>query len=47
VIELDAADITPMVATPAKSWQRKICSRPEHAGPIEIAFGGTCTAGKK
>ena len=31
-IELDAADITPMVATPGRSRQRQICSRAEHAG---------------
>ena len=32
VIELDAAEITPMVATPGRSGQWQICSRIEYAG---------------
>ena len=46
VIELDAAEITPMVATPGDPGNGKyVC---ELGAPvlIEIAYGGTCTAGK-
>jgi 3-isopropylmalate/(R)-2-methylmalate dehydratase large subunit len=46
VIELDAAEITPMVATPGDPGNgRYIRDLGAHV-PIEIAYGGTCTAGK-
>ena len=46
IIELDAAEITPMVATPGDPGNGKsICDLPTRV-PIEIAYGGTCTAGK-
>jgi 3-isopropylmalate/(R)-2-methylmalate dehydratase large subunit len=45
VIELDAAEITPMVATPGDPGNG-IYIRALARVPIEIAYGGTCTAGK-
>jgi 3-isopropylmalate/(R)-2-methylmalate dehydratase large subunit len=46
VIELDAAEVTPMVATPGDPGNGK-CIRDLHTPvPVEIAYGGTCTAGK-
>jgi len=47
IIELAAADITPMVATPGDPGNGKyIRDLDGRRVPIEIAYGGTCTAGK-
>jgi 3-isopropylmalate/(R)-2-methylmalate dehydratase large subunit len=46
IIELDAAEITPMVATPGDPGNGKYIRDLETRVPIEIAYGGTCTAGK-
>jgi len=46
VIELDAAEITPMVATPGDPGNGKYIRELKAHVPIEIAYGGTCTAGK-
>ena len=46
VIELDAAEITPMVATPGDPGNGKYVRDLHTPVPIEIAYGGTCTAGK-
>ena len=46
VIELDASEITPMVATPGDPGNGKYIRELNTRVPIEIAYGGTCTAGK-
>jgi 3-isopropylmalate/(R)-2-methylmalate dehydratase large subunit len=46
VIELDAADITPMVATPGDPGNGKYVRELNTPVPVELAYGGTCTAGK-
>jgi len=46
VIELDAATITPMVATPGDPGNGKYVREMNTPVPVEIAYGGTCTAGK-
>ena len=46
VIELDADEITPMVATPGDPGNGKYVRELDGRVPIEIAYGGTCTAGK-
>jgi 3-isopropylmalate/(R)-2-methylmalate dehydratase large subunit len=46
VIELDAAEITPMVATPGDPGNGKYVRDLTTPVPVEIAYGGTCTAGK-
>jgi len=46
VIELDAAEITPMVATPGDPGNGKYIRDLNTPVPVEIAYGGTCTAGK-
>src|SRR5216110_1595418 len=46
VIEMDAADITPMVATPGDPGNGKFIRELNTPVPVEIAYGGTCTAGK-
>ncbi|HET6181457.1 MAG TPA: aconitase family protein [Candidatus Sulfotelmatobacter sp.] len=46
VIELDAAEITPMVATPGDPGNGKYVRELNTLVPVEIAYGGTCTAGK-
>jgi 3-isopropylmalate/(R)-2-methylmalate dehydratase large subunit len=46
VIELDAAEITPMVATPGDPGNGKYVRELNSPVPVEIAYGGTCTAGK-
>ncbi|MDP9160188.1 MAG: aconitase family protein [Acidobacteriota bacterium] len=46
VIELNAADITPMVATPGDPGNGKFIRELNTPVPIELAYGGTCTAGK-
>jgi 3-isopropylmalate/(R)-2-methylmalate dehydratase large subunit len=47
VIELDAAEIYPMVATPGDPGNGKFVRDLTVPIPVEIAYGGTCTAGKK
>ena len=46
VIELEAAEITPMVATPGDPGNGKYIRDLHTPVPVEIAYGGTCTAGK-
>ena len=46
VIELDATEITPMVATPGDPGNGKYIRELNTPVPVEIAYGGTCTAGK-
>ena len=46
VIELDAAEITPMVATPGDPGNGKYIRDLNTPVPVELAYGGTCTAGK-
>ena len=46
VIELDASEITPMVATPGDPGNGKYIRELNTPVPMEIAYGGTCTAGK-
>jgi 3-isopropylmalate/(R)-2-methylmalate dehydratase large subunit len=46
VIEMDAAEITPMVATPGDPGNGKYIRDLNTPVPVEIAYGGTCTAGK-
>jgi len=46
VIELDANDITPMVATPGDPGNGKFVRDLAGPVPVELAYGGTCTAGK-
>jgi 3-isopropylmalate/(R)-2-methylmalate dehydratase large subunit len=45
-IELDAAEITPMVATPGDPGNGKYVRDLNMPVPVELAYGGTCTAGK-
>jgi 3-isopropylmalate/(R)-2-methylmalate dehydratase large subunit len=46
VIELEAAEITPMVATPGDPGNGKYIRDLNTPVPVELAYGGTCTAGK-
>jgi 3-isopropylmalate/(R)-2-methylmalate dehydratase large subunit len=46
VIELDAAEIFPMVATPGDPGNGKFIRDLNTPVPVELAYGGTCTAGK-
>jgi len=46
VIKLDAAEITPMLATPGDPGNGKYVRELNTPVPVEIAYGGTCTAGK-
>jgi 3-isopropylmalate/(R)-2-methylmalate dehydratase large subunit len=46
VIELDAAEITPMVATPGDPGNGQYIRELNTPVPVELAYGGTCTAGK-
>ena len=46
VIELDANEITPMVATPGDPGNGRYIRELSARVPVEIAYGGTCTAGK-
>jgi len=46
VIELDATEITPMVATPGDPGNGKYIRDLNTPVPVELAYGGTCTAGK-
>jgi 3-isopropylmalate/(R)-2-methylmalate dehydratase large subunit len=46
VIELDAGEIYPMVATPGDPGNGKYVRDLNTPVPVDIAYGGTCTAGK-
>ena len=46
VIELDADQIFPMVATPGDPGNGKFIRELNTPVPVELAYGGTCTAGK-
>jgi 3-isopropylmalate/(R)-2-methylmalate dehydratase large subunit len=46
VIQLNADEITPMVATPGDPGNGKFIRDLNTPVPVEIAYGGTCTAGK-
>jgi len=46
VIELDADDITPMVAAPGDPGNGKYIRELNTLVSVELAYGGTCTAGK-
>jgi 3-isopropylmalate/(R)-2-methylmalate dehydratase large subunit len=46
VIELNADEIVPMVATPGDPGNGKFIRDLHTPVPVEIAYGGTCTAGK-
>jgi 3-isopropylmalate/(R)-2-methylmalate dehydratase large subunit len=46
VIEMDAGEISPMVATPGDPGNGKFIRELSIPVPIELAYGGTCTAGK-
>jgi 3-isopropylmalate/(R)-2-methylmalate dehydratase large subunit len=46
VIDLNADDIHPMVATPGDPGNGKSVRELHTPVPVEIAYGGTCTAGK-
>ena len=46
VIELNADDIYPMVATPGDPGNGKYIRDLNTPVPVDIAYGGTCTAGK-
>ena len=46
VIELDGSEITPMVATPGDPGNGKYIRELNRPVSVEIAYGGTCTAGK-
>src|SRR5579885_281480 len=46
VIEMDASEIYPMVATPGDPGNGKYVRDLHTPVAIEIAYGGTCTAGK-
>jgi 3-isopropylmalate/(R)-2-methylmalate dehydratase large subunit len=46
VIELNADEITPMVATPGDPGNGRFVRHLNTPVPVEIAYGGTCTAGK-
>jgi len=46
VIELNADEIYPMVATPGDPGNGKFIRDLHTPVPVEIAYGGTCTAGK-
>src|SRR4051794_21921769 len=46
VIEIDADEITPMVATPGDPGNGVFIREMNTPVPVELAYGGTCTAGK-
>lgn len=46
VIELDAHQISPMIATPGDPGNGKYIRELNTPIPVELAYGGTCTAGK-
>ena len=45
-IDIDAAKITPLVATPGDPGNGKFIRELNTPVPVELAYGGTCTAGK-
>src|SRR5207248_1817837 len=45
-IEIDAADLGPMIATPGDPGNGKFIRELNTPVPVELAYGGTCTAGK-
>jgi 3-isopropylmalate/(R)-2-methylmalate dehydratase large subunit len=45
-IEIDAAEITPMIATPGDPGNGKFIRELNSPISVELAYGGTCTAGK-
>jgi 3-isopropylmalate/(R)-2-methylmalate dehydratase large subunit len=45
-IEIDAAEITPMIATPGDPGNGKYIRELNSPISVELAYGGTCTAGK-
>jgi 3-isopropylmalate/(R)-2-methylmalate dehydratase large subunit len=46
VIEMDASEIYPMIATPGDPGNGRYIRDLNTPVPVEIAYGGTCTAGK-
>ena len=46
VIELDAGEIMPMIATPGDPGNGTFIRDMSTPVPVELAYGGTCTAGK-
>jgi 3-isopropylmalate/(R)-2-methylmalate dehydratase large subunit len=46
VIDLDASEITPMIATPGDPGNGQFIRDLNTPIPVELAYGGTCTAGK-
>jgi 3-isopropylmalate/(R)-2-methylmalate dehydratase large subunit len=46
VIELNADEVAPMIATPGDPGNGKCIRDLNTPVPVEIAYGGTCTAGK-
>ena len=46
LIELDANEITPMIAAPGDPGNGKFIRDLNTPVPVELAYGGTCTAGK-
>ena len=46
VIDLDASEITPMIATPGDPGNGKFVRELNTPVSVELAYGGTCTAGK-
>jgi len=46
IIELDAGEIMPMIATPGDPGNGKSIRDLNTPVPVELAYGGTCTAGK-
>lgn len=47
VIEIDASRVRPMVALPGDPGNGVYIDEMDEAAPIEIAYAGSCTAGKK
>ena len=47
VIEIDASKVRPMVALPGDPGNGVYIDEMDEAAPIEIAYAGSCTAGKK
>jgi 3-isopropylmalate/(R)-2-methylmalate dehydratase large subunit len=47
VIEVDCSSLSPMVAAPGDPGQGLPLDQIDRAVPIDIAYGGSCTAGKR
>jgi len=47
VLQLNLSDLSPMVARPGDPGQGLPLSELQHRVPIDIAYGGSCTAGKR